>query len=139
MQSRKLTNVSALLFALCVAGNSFAAANAAPSLETQEVQVIKTGGDTQFVRYLDAVRQQNAREAQAALIAKLRQMRDDLRNYAVIARGGKMTDEQKAAANVLKAIKDNVAALLAKNPGTNLDPQDNSQLDPMLFELGSQN
>jgi hypothetical protein len=139
MQSRKLTNVSALLLALCVAGNLFAAANAAPSLETQEVQVIKAGGDTQFVRYLDAVRQQNAREAQAALIAKLRQMRDDLRNYAVIARGGKMTDEQRAAANVLKAIKDNVAALLAKNPGTNLDPQDNSQLDPMLFELGSQN
>lgn len=130
---------SALLLAFFVAGNSFAAANAAPSLETQDVQIIKTSGDTQFVRYLDAVRTQNAREAHAALITKLRQIRDDLRNYAVIARGGKMTDAQQAAANVLKAVKDNVAALQAKSPGTNVDPQDNSQLDPLLFELGSQN
>ena len=139
MQFAKVLKASVLLLVVSAIGNLFVAANAAPSLETQDVQIIKTSGDTQFVRYLDAVRTQNAKEAHAALVAKLRQVRDDLRNYALIARGGKMTDAQRAAANVLKSIKDNVAALNAKNPGTNVDPQDNSALDPMLFELGSEN
>lgn len=135
MQVRKLLAWSCLAFA-CNAFNT-PSASSAPSLETQDVQIIKTSGDTQFVRYLDAVRLQNEREARTALIAKLRQIRDDLRNYALIARGGKMPDEQAAAAKVLQAIKDQVNALNAKDPGTNRDPQDTSSLDPLLFELGS--
>lgn len=139
MQVRKLLTGSVGFVAACGSILSFAAthASAAPSLETQDVQIIKTSGDTQFVRYLNAVRMQDEREARVALIAKLRQIRDDLRNYALIARGGKMTSEQQAAAKVLASIKEQTNALLAKDPGTNKDPQDNSQLDPLLFELGS--
>ena len=120
----------AVLFTACLVGNCFVAAIANDT-------DAKTVCDTHFTPYMNAVRMQNERDAREALILKLRQMRDDLRSYALIARGGKMTDEQKAAAGVLKAIKENVSTLLAKSPGTNVDPQDNSQLDPLLFELGS--
>jgi hypothetical protein len=130
MQFGKLVTGSVLLFATCLVGNCSIAAMAADG-ET------KTVCDTHFTPYMNAVRMQSERDAREALIGRLRQMRDDLRSYALIARGGKMADEQKAAVNVLKAIKDSVSALQAKSPGTNVDPQDNSQLDPLLFELGS--
>lgn len=136
MQFRKLMTWSAV-FVAAGAGAFNVDANAASSLETQDVQIIKTSGDTQFVRYLDAVRTQNEKDARLALIAKLRQMRDDLRNYAMIARGGKMTAEQAAAGNVLKSVHTEISNLLSKSPGSNVDPQDNSTLDPLLFELGS--
>lgn len=131
MQFRILVRQSTLLLAVCCASNCFVAAMA------HEHDTAAKAADPHFVPYLNAVRMQNERDAREALIAKLRQLRDDLRNYALIARGGKMTDEQRAAVNVLKAIKDSNATLLSKAPGTNVDPQDNSQLDPVLFELGS--
>jgi hypothetical protein len=134
MQGRKILTGCAVVVVALSCGTQ---ALAAPSLETQDVQIIKTSGDTQFMRYMNAVRAQDKREAHAALLAKLRQMRDDLRNYAMIAKGGKMTDAQSAAVGVLKSIKDQTSALQAKDPGTNVDPQDNSSLDPLLFELGS--
>lgn len=139
MQVRKFLTGSAIFAVACgwFSGAVSTNAIAAPSLETQDVQIIKTSGDTQFVRYMDAVRTQNEKEARTALIAKLRQVRDDLRNYAMIARGGKMTVEQAAAGKVLAAIKGQITGLLAKSPGTNVDPQDNSPIDPLLFELGS--
>lgn len=134
MQGRKILTGCAVVVVALSCGTQ---ALAAPSLETQDVQILKTSGDTQFMRYMNAVRLQDKREARAALLAKLRQMRDDLRNYAIIAKGGKMTDVQAASVGVLKSIKEHTASLLSKDPGTNVDSQDNSSLDPLLFELGS--
>lgn len=130
MQFRTLVRQSAVLLAVCCASNGVAAM-------AHDHDTAAKPADPHFVPFLNAVRAQSERDAREAMIGKLRQLRDDLRNYALIARGGKMTDEQRAAGNVLKAIKDNTAALLSKAPGTNVDPQDNSQLDPLLFELGS--
>jgi hypothetical protein len=131
MQFGKLVKGSAVLFAVCCVGNCLI-----PGMAQETVEQKVVVSDTHFTPYLNAVRLQNERDARAALIAKLRQVRDEVRNYALIARGGKMTDEQKAAGTVLKAIKDSVSSLQAKAPGTNVDPQDNAQVDPLLFELG---
>ena len=90
--------------------------------------------DNSMANYLSAVHAMNEAGARAALVAELRKVRDDLRTYALIARGAKLTQEQKAAAGVLKSIKTEISTLTA---GTTPDPNDDSKLDPLLFELGS--
>lgn len=119
MQFGKLVRHAAFALSACFVGNCFVATWA---------------DDNQMANYLSAAHAMNEAGARTALVAELRKIRDDLRSYALIARGAKMPQEQKAAAAVLKQIKTQISTLTA---GSTPDPNDDSQLDPLLFELGS--
>ncbi len=130
MQVRELLVWSATVVAAC----SFALSIAMPNAVAEDATGITTSS---LNSYLAPVRSHDERAARSALIIKLREMRDDLRNYAVIARGAKLTEHQKASAKVLGVVKEQISALSAKEPKTIKDPEDDTDLDPLLFELGS--
>ncbi len=130
MQVRALLVWSVTVGAAC----SFAMSIAMPNAVAEGGAV---GTTSSLKSYLAPVRANDEPAARLALLTKLREMRDDLRNYAVIARGAKLTEHQKASAKVLSVVKEQIGALSAKDPKTLSDPQDSTYLDPMLFELGS--
>lgn len=86
-------------------------------------------------RYMAAVRRQNKSEARLLLISELRQLRDDLRDWALVSRGGSFKSEQGAIGAVLKSVNDQIAKLKAGQANVSNDEQDTGSLDPMLFEL----
>lgn len=86
-------------------------------------------------KYISAVRRQDKSQARALLIDELRQLRDDLRDWALVSRGGNFKDEQAAIIAVLKSVKDQIAKLKAGQPAVASDSEDSGALDPILFEL----
>lgn len=133
MQVRELLVRSAMVVAVC----TFALNIGTPKAAAEEGQVTPVTSASMVNSYLGHVRANDERAARAALIIKLRSMRDDLRSYAVIARGAKMKDQQAASAKVLAVVKEQISTLAAKDPAAPKDSSDSSPLDPMLFELGS--